>query len=146
MFALTDGPIDVDAVRVAVSSPTAGAVLVFHGVTRDHFDGREVVRLEYQAYAEMAVAELEAIGASVAEQWPGARTAIVHRLGVVPVTEASVVIAVSTPHRAECYEASRYAIDRLKMRVPIWKREVYRDGSAWKANAPAGGDGASEVP
>ncbi|MFT4621611.1 MAG: molybdopterin synthase catalytic subunit [Myxococcota bacterium] len=146
MFALATSPIDVQAVRAAVTTPTAGAVLVFHGVTRDNFDGRVVVELAYEAYAPMAVAELERIGAEVSERWPGARTAIVHRLGVVPVTEASVVIAVSTPHRAECYEASRYAIDRLKDRVPIWKKEIYRDGSAWKANAPAAEDRAPPVP
>ena len=139
MYALVDGPIDVPAVRAAVAQDTAGAILVFHGVTRDNFQGREVVELAYEAYGPMAVAELEAIGHEVEARWPGARCAMVHRLGVVPVGEASVVIAVSTPHRAACYEASRYAIDTLKARVPIWKKEIYRDGSAWKANAETSG-------
>ena len=138
MFALSDGPIDVAAVRQAVTDPLFGAVLVFEGVTRDNFDGRTVTELSYEAYEAMAVPELERIGAEIAEKWPGARTAIVHRIGVVPVTETSVVIAVGTPHRAACYEANRYAIEALKERVPIWKKEIYADGSAWKANAAPG--------
>jgi molybdopterin synthase catalytic subunit len=140
MFALTDQAIDAATLRAAVSSPKAGATLVFHGITRDNFEGREVVELAYEAYGSMAVAEMERIGSEVGTRWPGARTAIVHRTGTVPVGEASVMIAVSTPHRAECYEASRFAIDALKDRVPIWKKEIYRDGSAWKANATASGE------
>ena len=140
MFTLTDKPIDTDALQAAVSNPKAGATLIFHGVTRDNFEGREVVELAYEAYAPMAVAEMERIGSEIRTRWPGARAAIAHRTGTVPVGEASVVIAVSTPHRAECYEASRFAIDSLKDRVPIWKKEIYRDGSAWKANATASGE------
>ena len=128
MFALTPDPIDVSAVRDAIADPRFGAILVFEGVARDSFDGRPVVELAYEAYEAMAVPELERIGAEIATRWPGARTAIVHR---------TVVIAVGTPHRAACYEASRYALEALKARVPIWKKEVYSDGSAWKANAPA---------
>ena len=137
MFALTPDPIDVSAVRDAIADPRFGAILVFEGVARDSFDGRPVVELAYEAYEAMAVPELERIGAEIATRWPGARTAIVHRTGVVPVEEPTVVIAVGTPHRAACYEASRYALEALKARVPIWKKEVYSDGSAWKANAPA---------
>lgn len=136
MFALTDQPIDVAAVRAAVTDPRFGAVLVFEGVARDTFEGRRVTHLAYEAFEQMAVPAMEEIGREVAERWDGA-TAIVHRTGLVPITEPSVVIAVATPHRAECYEASRHAIDALKQRVPIWKKEHYEDGSAWKANAPA---------
>ncbi|MFT7520079.1 MAG: molybdopterin synthase catalytic subunit, partial [Kiritimatiellia bacterium] len=84
-----------------------------------------------------AVQALQAIGDDIVKRWPDARCAIVHRLGSVPLTEPTVVIATATPHRAACYEANRYALEQLKATVPIWKKEVYRDGSAWKANAPA---------
>ena len=135
MIALTDQTIDTEAVRRAVDDPGFGAVLVFEGVGRNHFEGRPVLALEYEAYAEMAVPEMERIAAEAAERW-SAKVAMVHRTGRVAIGEPSVVIAVGTPHRAACYEASRFAIDALKERVPVWKKEVYADGSAWKANAP----------
>ena len=136
MIAVVSGPIDVGAVRRAVDDPAFGAILVFEGVARNDFGGREVVHLEYEAFAELAVPVMTAIAREAAERWP-CRVAMVHRSGVVAVTEPSVVIAVGAPHRAECYEASRYAIEALKQRVPVWKKEIYADGSAWKANAPA---------
>jgi molybdopterin synthase catalytic subunit len=135
MFALVHGPIDAEAIREAVTDPSTGAVLTFCGVARDSFEGRLVERLEYEAYPEMAIPAMEAIGRDVCERWPGARVAIVHRLGVVATRDISVVIAVATPHRAACYEASRYAIEALKASVPIWKKEITVDGSAWKANS-----------
>ena len=137
MLAIVDGPIDVHAVRRAVDDPALGAVLVFEGVGRQDFDGRRVVHLSYEAYPEMAVPVMQAMASEMAERWPGCRVAMVHRTGMVAIGEPSVVIAVGTPHRAECYEASRYAIEQLKARLPVWKKEVYEDGSAWKANAPA---------
>ena len=136
MVGLTAEPIDTSAVRRAVESPTFGAVVVFEGVTRDHFEGRRVVHLEYEAYEPLATATLTAICQEIRERWPGVRPAIVHRLGVVPLGDASVVIAVGSPHRAAGYEANRYAIEQLKARVPIWKKEIYEDGSTWKANTP----------
>jgi molybdopterin synthase catalytic subunit len=135
MIALVDHAIDVAQVEASVRDASCGAVLVFVGTTRDTFDDRPVLRLEYEAYVALAQAELMAIASEIGARWPGARAALVHRLGVVPVTEASVVIAVATPHRADAYDASRYAIEALKARVPIWKKEVYDDGHAWKANA-----------
>ncbi|MCA9567580.1 MAG: molybdenum cofactor biosynthesis protein MoaE [Myxococcales bacterium] len=138
MIALVHERIDVAAVRRAVDDPGCGAVLVFEGVGRDVFEGRPVLALEYEAYAEMAVPEMERIAAECRARFD-ARVAMVHRTGRVEIGEPSVVIAVSTPHRAAAYEASRYAIDELKVRVPVWKKEVYADGSAWKANAPRGG-------
>jgi len=139
MFALSDGEIDVCAVENAVRHSKAGAVLTFRGDTREDFEGRRVVRLEYEAYADMAVSQMQEIGAQVAQRWPGARVAMVHRLGVVPVGETSVVISVTAPHRDACYAASRYAIDALKSAVPIWKKEVYEDGSTWKQNKEQNG-------
>jgi len=136
MFELTSDVIDPSAVRAAVTHSGAGAVLVFHGNTRDYFEDREVTQLSYEAYAPMAIAEMKAIARDVADRWPGARCAMVHRLGIVPPAETSIVIAVSTAHRGDAYAASRFAIDELKTRVPIWKKEIYSDGSVWKANAP----------
>ena len=135
MIALTDKPIDVQAVADVVRRDAAGAVIVFEGVTRNHHDGKQVVRLEYEAYLGMAESELETIAAELLERWPEARVAMVHRTGIVSLGEASVVIAVSSPHRDGAYAASRFAIDTLKASVPIWKKEVYSDGSVWKANA-----------
>lgn len=137
MFELTDGPIDIDAVRSAVTDPGCGAVLIFEGTARDRFEGRRVVRLEYEAWPALAIPVMNAIGDEITGRWPGARVAMVHRTGPVPIGEPTVVIAVATPHRAACYEASRYAIEQLKSRVPVWKKEIYEDGSAWKANTPA---------
>ncbi len=134
MIGLTNDAIDVAAVAAVVRRNEAGAVLVFEGVTRNHHQGREVVRLEYEAYAEMAELELNAMADTAIRKWPDVRLSIVHRLGVVKLGEASVVIAVSAPHRDVAYAASRFLIDTLKTKVPIWKKEVYTDGSVWKAN------------
>lgn len=140
MFQLTADPLDEAVVRAAVAHPGAGAIVVFLGVTRNNFDGKTVTRLEYEAYAPMAEAEMARIGAEVQERWLGARVAMMHRTGLVEIGEASVIIAVSTPHRGPAYEASRFAIDTLKQRVPVWKKEFYADGSAWKENAGFDGD------
>lgn len=134
MIALVDHVIDVAAIEASVRSPACGAVLVFVGTTRDSSDGRPVLRLEYEAYDKLAIAEMTAIASEIQARWADARCAMVHRIGLVPIGEASVVIAVATPHRGPCYEASRYAIEALKARVPIWKKEVYADGHAWRAN------------
>lgn len=136
MIALTSDPIDPRTVTDTVRDPTFGAVITFEGVTRDHHDGKGVLGLYYEAYAPLALAELTRIAQEVAERWPGARAALVHRTGPVPIGEASVVIAVGAPHRDAAYAASRYAIDELKARAPIWKREQYADGTAWIANQP----------
>lgn len=134
---LTASPLDPAATARLVQRPGHGALLVFTGVTRDTFDGRPVLELSYEAYVPLAMAELAAIVSEAEARWPGVAVAVAHRLGVVARGEASVVIAVGSAHRAEGYEASRFTIDELKRRVPIWKKEVYADGSAWKANAPA---------
>jgi len=140
MIGLTHEVIDPTAVAAAVRRPEAGAVIVFEGVTRNHHDGRSVLRLEYEAYVEMAERELAAIVRLASDQWPDIRAAVVHRLGVVSLGEASVVIAISAPHRDMAYAASRFLIDTLKAKVPIWKKEVYSDGSTWKANAEMNGE------
>lgn len=135
MLALTDQPIDPRALEQAVAHPGAGAILTFSGVTRDNFEGKRVIGLDYEAYAELALPEMARIRDEIGRRWPGARVAMVHRTGHLGVGEASVVIAVSAPHRDEAYEAGRHAIDALKASVPVWKKERYEDGEAWKANA-----------
>ena len=134
MLALVPTRILPSAVEATVAWPGAGAVLTFLGVTRDNFGGRRVTGLVYEAFSAMAIPEMAAIRDAVTARWPEARLAIVHRTGAVDVGEISVAICVATPHRAEAYEASRFAIDALKARVPIWKKERYADGEAWKAN------------
>ncbi|NOY24795.1 MAG: molybdenum cofactor biosynthesis protein MoaE [Oligoflexia bacterium] len=136
MVGLTTDPIDPRLVEQAVAHPGAGAILTFLGVTRNHFEDRPVTGLHYQAYGEMAQPELQRICEEAAARWAGVRVALLHRVGDVSVGEISVVIAVSAPHRDDAYQASRYTIDQLKQRVPIWKQEHYVDGQAWKANLP----------
>jgi len=131
MFEIVEQPIDVAAVTGAVADAATGATVTFIGTTRDHNDGRTVTQLEYEAYPEMALAEMRKIGATAMQRWPIARIAIVHRLGVVPIGEASVVIAVSSAHRSAAFAACHFAIDRLKEVVPIWKREHFEGGTVW---------------
>ena len=137
---LTYGVLDATALCALVTVAETGASSLFVGTTRDNFEGKVVVRLEYECYAAMALKEMKRLCEAVRESVPGlARIAVFHRLGVVPVREASVVIAVSSPHRKASLAALGELIDTLKARVPIWKQEVYADeSSGWKANAEAG--------
>lgn len=127
-------PIDVAA--LAGTTPADGAACLFVGVVRNENRGRTVVGLEYEAYEEMALPLMEAIAAETRERFPVTEARLVHRLGPLAVGEASVAVAVSSPHRAEAFAACRFAIDALKARVPIWKKELYADGSAWLDEAP----------
>lgn len=131
MYRLTTDAIDLNEVIAAVRDPAAGAIATFLGVTRDHNDGRQVTRLEYEAYPGMAEQEMARIGAEAARRWPTCKIAMVHRTGVVPLGEASVAIATSAAHRPEAFAACRFAIDRLKAAVPIWKKEYFVGGEAW---------------
>lgn len=131
MFRIVEEPIDANALVAAVSRASTGAVATFTGTTRDHHEGRRVHLLEYEAYPEMAVAELRKIGDEARQRWEIADIAIVHRIGKVPIGEASVVIAVSAAHRKPAFEACEFAIDRLKQVVPIWKKEHYDGGEIW---------------
>lgn len=138
MIALVEHPIDPRPVEAAVAHPGAGAVCTFLGIVRDNNLGRAVDHLVYEAYPAMALPAMEAIATELAERWPGARAAIVHRTGRLAIGEASVVIAVASAHRADAFAACHWAIDSLKARVPIWKKEVWSDGSAWvEGVAPA---------
>jgi MoaE-MoaD fusion protein len=131
---ITYEPISVEEVTRKVIHPNHGASLAFVGTTREYTYGQRTVLLEYEAYAPMALRTMQQICDEIAEQWEGALCAITHRLGSVAIGEISVVIAVSAPHRAAVYEASRYAIERLKQIVPIWKKEIWEDGSEWKGH------------
>ncbi len=131
MFRVTDKAIDLQELVDFVSDPEAGAIVTFIGTTRNHNDGRKVIALDYEAYPEMAEKELARIGSQARGQWPIARMAIVHRLGPVQITEASVIIAVSSAHRDAAFAACRFAIEEIKKTVPIWKKEVYEGGEVW---------------
>ncbi|MDO3679582.1 molybdopterin converting factor subunit 1 [Paenibacillus ehimensis] len=133
-YAITRDPILTDEVTAKVLHPDHGATLAFVGTTREFTHGKRTTMLEYEAYEPMALKTMRQIGDELSSRWPGTRLAITHRLGTVPVGETSVVIAVSSPHRDAAYEASRYAIERLKQIVPIWKKEIWEDGSEWKGH------------
>ena len=126
---LTRDRLDGAAVDDFVRDPSCGAVCQFIGTTRKYTDGRETDVLEYDAYEPMAVQEMERLATDALQTFDAMRIAIHHRLGIVPVQAASVVIGVSSPHRATAFDACRHLIDTLKTQVPIWKRERYTDGS-----------------
>lgn len=130
-FELTTDPLDARRLEAAVAHKGAGAICTFTGIVRDSSRGRSVTHLEYEAYAEMAKAEMRKIAGEIADRWPEARVAMAHRTGRLEIGEASVVVSVSCPHRAEAIDACRWGIDRLKESVPIWKKEHATDGTFW---------------
>jgi molybdopterin synthase catalytic subunit len=133
-FEITGEPLSVDDVVSRLLDPAVGGISTFVGVVREQSGGRPTDYLEYEAYPEMAERELRRIGDEIRERWPSVReVAIVHRTGRLEIGETIVVIAVSSAHRAETFDATHYAIDRLKEIVPIWKKEVYVDGQEWKS-------------
>jgi molybdopterin synthase catalytic subunit len=131
LFELTPDPLDARRMEAAVSHKGAGAICTFTGVVRDNSRGRSVTHLDYEAYAEMAIVQMRRIGDEIAERWPEARVAMAHRTGQLDIGEASVVVSVSCPHRAEAIAACKLGIDRLKESVPIWKKEHAADGTFW---------------
>jgi len=131
VFAIVDHPISIEQLCERVGDPAAGAIATFLGTTRQTNRGRRVLKLEYEAYAEMAVSEFEKIAAAARARWNLTSIAIVHRVGEVPLGQASVGIAVSAPHRREAIEACHYCIDSLKMVAPIWKKEHFEGGEVW---------------
>lgn len=145
MVEITHSTIDVQSILGSVTNPESGAIDVFIGTTRNNAGGRGVLSLMYEAYEPMALKIMAQLEDEARSRWPLHRVAIVHRLGRVDPAESSVVIAVSSAHRKEAFEACRFLIDRLKQDVPIWKKEQFVDGSEeWSgspaaAKAPAGG-------
>ncbi|MEN6600818.1 MAG: molybdenum cofactor biosynthesis protein MoaE, partial [Bryobacteraceae bacterium] len=130
-FALTRTQIDTASVARRVLQPRDGALVTFEGVARDNSAGRKTLYLEYDGYEAMAIKVLAELGAEIAGAHDLTGIAMVHRLGRIEIGEASVVIAVSAPHREAAFDAAREGIDRLKKRVPIWKKEYFVDGEVW---------------
>jgi molybdopterin synthase catalytic subunit len=128
---VSEAPLDVSAVVARVAGPGMGGIVTFVGTVRDAARGRAIRRLEYEAYPEMAEQEMQRIAQEAAERFPGARVAMDHRAGALDVGEIAVVVVAAAPHRAEAFDACRYAIDTLKQRVPIWKKEIATDGEYW---------------
>jgi molybdopterin synthase catalytic subunit len=146
--AITTEPLDLGGLVLAVSrvddgAPGAGAVAAFLGVVRDHNQGRRVLHLYYEAYDTLAEKALVRIATEVAEGWPQVRLAIHHRVGRIDIGEASVAIAAASPHRADAFAACRYAIERVKQIVPIWKHEYFAGGDTWIEGATADPDDAA---
>jgi len=150
MTAITNQPLDTAALVRAVTveatpslgSPGTGAVATFIGLVRDNNLGRRVLHLEYEAYEPLARRGLDLIVEEVRERWPAARLAIHHRIGRMEIGEASVAIVAASPHRADAFAATRYAIERVKQIVPIWKHEYFEGGDVWIEGATADPDNA----
>ncbi len=133
---LLDRPLDPAEALGFVESPEAGGIVQFVGAVRNQTKGRRVVRLEFEAYAPMAVSEMRKIAEEAGRRWPLLAIAIHHRVGVLDIGQLPVVIAVAAPHRKEAFEACQFAIDTLKQTVPIWKKEIFEDGEVWVAATP----------
>lgn len=128
---ITDKPIIVNDCIDKVVRPEAGAVSTFIGIAREFTKDKRTLFLEYDAYIPMATKQLARIGEEIKEKWPEARVSIVHRIGRLEISDVAVAIAVSTPHRDASFKACRYAIERIKEIVPIWKKEHWEDGTKW---------------
>jgi molybdopterin synthase catalytic subunit len=133
---LSETPLSVQACETFVQAPDAGGTVVFIGTVRNRTQARTVVRLEFEAYAPMAISEMQKIAEQALERFAVRKIAIHHRTGVLDIGDLPVVIAVSAAHRAAAFEACQYCIDTLKQTVPIWKKEVFEDGESWVAAHP----------
>ncbi len=131
MIRLVRDPIDVAALCRSLTREEDGAVVVFEGIVRNHSHGRRVTSLEYTAYERMALSELEQVGKDAKRQFDIRDISIVHRLGRLSPGDCSVAIVVVSAHRAAAFDACRFAIDTIKGRVPIWKKEFFEDGEVW---------------
>ncbi len=131
---LTTDPLRIEPLLALVQGPGRGGICTFTGTVRDHFEGRPVLRLEYEAYESMALSEMGRLCDEIEARWPGVAIAMHHRLGTLEIGEAAVIVAAGAPHRDAAFAACRYGIDELKERVTIWKKEVHADGAGWKAN------------
>ena len=138
--AITPAVLDLPALVRLVEGPGHGAVVAFLGLVRDHNVGRQVTHLVYEAYDALALKALDRIVLEAGEQWPSVRMAVHHRTGRLEIGEASVAIVTASAHRADAFSASRYAIERIKQIVPIWKHEYFEGGDAWIEGATADPD------
>jgi molybdopterin synthase catalytic subunit len=139
-FRISAEPLDAARVVASVSTPGCGAVATFIGVVRDHNAGRRVLWLDYEAHSALAERTFARIGAEAAVRWPSVQLAIHHRTGRLAIGEASVVVAAASPHRADAFAASRYAIERVKQIAPVWKHEHFEGGEIWIEGATADPD------
>ncbi len=133
---LLETPLDPSEALAFVQGAGAGGMVQFVGAVRNQTKGRRVLRLEFEAYEPMALSEMRKIAEEAARRWPLLAIAIHHRVGVLDIGQLPVVIAVSSPHRKEAFEACQFAIDTLKQTVPIWKKEIFEDGEVWVAATP----------
>ena len=140
LTAITSAPLDHEALVKALDVSGVGAVSTFLGLVRDNNLGKRVLHLEYEAYEPLALRGLDLIVSEARERWPAVRLAIHHRIGRMEIGEASVAIAAASPHRADAFAASRYAIERIKQIVPIWKHEYFDGGDVWIEGATADPD------
>lgn len=131
LILLTHDPLNRDALVAATTHASVGGIVVFEGVVRDHARGKQIRYLEYETYEEMAREQILAIVDEARQRWGVERIAVAHRFGRLEIGEASVIIVVASPHRAEAFDACRYIIDTLKAKVPIWKKEVATNGEEW---------------
>lgn len=134
LFKIIEEPVDIQEVIQHVTDRKAGAITTFIGTVRELTNEKRTVYLKYEAYIPMAVKQLERIGEEINEKWPDTIVAIIHRIGELQISDVAVAIAVSSPHRTASFEASRYAIERIKEIVPIWKKEHWDNGEAWIGN------------
>lgn len=130
MIAITESSIDIEALLAEISTPDAGAVVLFLGTTRRTTDGRQTESLDYECYEEMAARKLTSLESEARQRWPLLNCGIIHRIGHLEIGQASVAVAVSTAHRQAAFEAGKWLIDTLKEVVPIWKKENWADGSS----------------
>ena len=137
MFDLTENPISVSTFAEQLRNETCGALVSFDGWVRNHNEGQQVLRLEYESYPALAIKEGEKILAEALQRFPIARVVCVHRTGSLDIGDIAVWVGVSAPHRGEAFDACRYVIDEVKLRVPIWKKEHYLDGDSGWVNCEA---------
>tara|TARA_A100000164_G_C21914483_1_gene777495 strand:+ start:1721 stop:2137 length:417 start_codon:yes stop_codon:yes gene_type:complete len=133
---ILDTPLNTQLCHEAVEDPAAGGIVVFVGVVRDQTKNRKVVQLVFESYVPMALKEMDKIADLLYQRWGILHVCIHHRIGVLDIGEIPVIIAVSTPHRQAAFEACQYAIDTLKETVPIWKKEIFKDGAVWVSAHP----------
>ena len=133
---LVETPLDAQTALAAAISDAAGGLVQFVGTVRNQTKGKRVLRLEFEAYAPMAVLEMQKIAEQALEKWPVLNISILHRVGVLQVGEIPVIITVACAHRGAAFEACQFAIDTLKENVPIWKKEIFEDGETWVSAHP----------
>ncbi len=133
---IQESALEVQVLLEMVKSDSCGAIDLFIGTVRNETQGKKVIRLDFEAYIPMAVKEMEKIALEAGEKWPVEKIALYHRIGSLEIGEIAVTIALSTPHRKASFQACQFAIDTLKGRVPIWKKEIFEDGEVWVAAHP----------